>query len=64
MLPESHRIERDADVVSLLRADGSVAAVFSARGADPTEIERVAKQDAEDGYSVARSSSAVMPHGR
>ncbi len=47
-LPAGYWLERDADTLVLHRPDDSIVAVFSARGADPSEIERVAKEDAED----------------
>ncbi len=46
-LPAGYWVERDADVLVLHRLDGSVVAAFSARGVDPTEIQRVAREDAE-----------------
>lgn len=47
VLPDGYHIERDADVMALLRADGSVVAHFSARGAESQEVERTALADAE-----------------
>ena len=46
MLPDGYDIERDADVLTLLRADGSVMVRFSARGVERQEVERVAAEDA------------------
>jgi hypothetical protein len=46
VLPDGYDIERDADVLTLLRADGSVVARFSARGVELQEVERLAAQDA------------------
>ena len=48
-LPDGYWIERDADVLVLHRPDGSIVATFSAGGADLNEIERVAREDAEQG---------------
>jgi hypothetical protein len=45
-LPSGYSLERDADVIELLRDDGSTVAVFSVRGVDTKEIERDAKEDA------------------
>jgi hypothetical protein len=45
-LPSGYSLERDADVIALLRDDGSTVAVFSVRGVDTKEIERDAKEDA------------------
>ena len=38
-------LERDADILVLHRSDDSIVAAFSAQGADPSEIERVAEED-------------------
>ncbi len=46
-LPAGYWVERDADVLVLHRLDRSVVAAFSARGVDPTEIQRAAREDAE-----------------
>jgi hypothetical protein len=48
-LPAGYWLERDADILVLHRPDGSIVATFSARGADPSEIEQAARDDAEDG---------------
>jgi hypothetical protein len=47
VLPDGYHTERDADVLTLLRADGSVVARFSASGVQRSEVERTAAQDAE-----------------
>jgi hypothetical protein len=47
-LPAGYWLERDADLLVLHRPDNSIVAAFSARGVDPSEIERVAREDAED----------------
>ena len=44
-LPPGYRLERDADILLLLRADGSVVAAFSAQGADPLEVLAAAWED-------------------
>ena len=46
-LPAGYWVERDADIMVLHRADGSMVAAFSASGAKPAEIERAAEEDAE-----------------
>ena len=46
MLHDGYHLERDADVLTLLRGDSSVVARFSARGAEWQEVERVATEDA------------------
>lgn len=48
-LPAGYWVERDADILVLHRPDDSVVAAFSARGAEPAEIERAAREDAEQG---------------
>ena len=48
-LPAGYWIERDADILVLHRLDGPVVAAFSTRGADLNEVERVAREDAEEG---------------
>ena len=45
-LPPGYSLERNADMIALLRDDGSMVAVFSVRGVDTEEIERDAKEDA------------------
>ncbi len=44
-LPPGYRLEHGADVLLLRRADGSVAAVFSATGAAQAEMVRAAEED-------------------
>ena len=46
-LPAGYWLERDADLLVLRRPDGSTVATFSARGAERSEIERAAREDAE-----------------
>ncbi len=46
-LPSGYWIERDADLLVLHRPDDSIVAAFSVRGADPNQIERAAREDAE-----------------
>jgi hypothetical protein len=45
-LPDGYHIERDADVLALLRGDGSVVARFSALGVAWEEVRRAATEDA------------------
>jgi hypothetical protein len=45
-LPDGYHTERDADVLTLLRADGSVVARFSARGGKWPEVRLTAAVDA------------------
>jgi hypothetical protein len=47
-LPVGYWLEINADTLVLHRPDDSIVAAFSARGADPSEIERAAREDAED----------------
>ena len=62
LLPDSYHIERDADVLALLRADDSVVAHFSMRGVEWSEVERVAEEDA--GRSKHRIFRRVPTHSR
>jgi len=57
VLPDGYHTERDADVLTLLRADGSVVARFSARGVKWPEVERTAAQD----YGIASHNCAPRP---
>ena len=52
-LPSGYRIERDADLMTLYRADHSIVGAFVA-GAVPTEVVRVA----EDDYHANEKSGA------
>ena len=59
MLPDGYHTERDADVLTLLRADGSVVARFSARGVEWPEVERTAAQDSGNAsHNCARRAPA------
>ncbi len=62
MLPDGYRIERDADVLSLLRSDGSVVARFSVLGVQWSEVERTAEQDAR--RTTHRTVRRVPIHSR
>ena len=44
-LPPGYHVELDADLMELHRPDGSLVAVFSARGATPAEVVRTAEDD-------------------
>jgi hypothetical protein len=44
-LPPGYELEHGADVLLLRRGDGSVVAAFSATGATPAEVARVAEED-------------------
>ena len=44
-LPPGYGLEHGADVLLLRRADGSVAATFSAKGAAPAEVVRTVQGD-------------------
>ena len=46
LLPDGYHIERDADVLTLVGADGLVVARFNARGVEWREVERAATKDA------------------
>ncbi len=45
ILPPGYGLEHGAGALLLRRADGSVAATFSARGAAPAEVARTAEED-------------------
>ena len=53
-LPPGYKLEYGADVLLMRRDDGSVAATFSARGATPAEVVRIAEED----YRATGKSSA------
>jgi hypothetical protein len=53
-LPAGYWLEINADFLVLHRSDGSIVATFSARGADPSEIEQAARDDADDELFVLR----------
>ncbi|HEX2182832.1 MAG TPA: hypothetical protein VHH10_11145 [Rubrobacteraceae bacterium] len=44
-LPPGYALEYGADVLLLRRADGSVAATFSARNASPAQVAKTAVED-------------------
>ena len=46
-LPPGYRLREDADILLLLRPDGSLVAAFSALGADPLEVIVAAWEDHE-----------------
>ncbi len=50
-LPLGYRLQRDPDLLLLLRPDGSVAAAFSTRGANEEDVELVAWEDRGGGDS-------------
>jgi hypothetical protein len=53
-LPPGYYVELDADLIELHRPDGSLVAVFSARGATPAQVARVAEEEyRKDGESSA-----------
>ncbi len=53
-LPPGYELEYGADVLLLLKDDGSVVAAFSARGTTPSEVTRTAEED----YRASDDSSA------
>ena len=46
-LPPGYRLSKNADLLTLLRPDGSLVAVFSAQGADLLEVIAAAWEDSE-----------------
>jgi hypothetical protein len=47
LLPFGYYLERDEDLLILLRADGSEVAAFGAVGVDPFEVELAVWEDAD-----------------
>ena len=45
LLLPGYRLDSDADLLELRRADGSLVAAFSARGASPAAVVREAEED-------------------
>ena len=57
-LPLGYRLRRDPDLLLLLRPDGSVAAAFSARGANEEAVELAAwDATAAGGRAIAVAES-------
>jgi hypothetical protein len=56
-LPDGYAAERDADVLTVRRPDGSVVARFSVHGASMETIEREAQQDAQRRYRSTISTT-------
>ena len=46
-MPFGYRLALDADLLVVIRPDGSPVAAFSALGADPLEVEAAAWEDAD-----------------
>ena len=62
VLPDGYHIERDTDVLTLLRADDSVVARFSVRGVEWSEVEKAAEEDAR--RSTHRTLRNAPTHSR
>ena len=45
-MPSGYRVERNADMLALLRNDGTVVGYFSARGVELEKIVYAAEEDA------------------
>jgi len=60
LLPDGYRIERDADVLTLLRADDSVVGRFSVRGVEWSEVKRIAEDDARCKFDQQRDEEHVV----
>ena len=58
-LPLGYRLWRDPDLLLLLRPDGSVAAAFSARGANQEDVELAAWEDRGGGGDPRAIAVAV-----
>ncbi len=59
-LPAGLYLEKDSDVLTLRRSDGSVVGAFSARGVAPEAVRRMAEETAASG-SAAGSGEAPAP---
>ena len=62
-LPLGYRLQRDPDLLLLLRPDGSVVAAFSARGAAEEAVERAAWGDRGGGSLPALVGRHAGRHG-
>lgn len=61
LLPNGYHIERDADVLTLLRSDGTVVARFSAGGVVCEEVMHAVTEDAAKAL-VGRLRRAPVRH--
>ena len=52
-LPAGYYLERDPDILTLRRSDGSVVAAFSARGVSPEAVRRMVEETADQEGSAA-----------
>ncbi|MGH3147659.1 MAG: AfsR/SARP family transcriptional regulator [Rubrobacter sp.] len=62
-LPAGYYLERDSDILTLRRSDGSVLGAFSARGVAPEAVRRTAEEETLDGRQVAVPSLWVRYFG-
>ena len=52
-MPTGYYLERDPDILTLRRPDGSIVGAFSARGAAPEAVQRMVQETVQGKHSVA-----------
>jgi hypothetical protein len=52
-LPTGYYLERDPDILTLRRLDGSIVSAFSARGAAPEVVQRMVEETVQGEHSAA-----------
>ena len=53
VLPTGYYLERDPDILTLRRLDGSIVSAFSARGAAPEAVRRMVDETVQGEHSAA-----------
>ena len=51
-LPNGYSLERDPDILTLRRLDGSIVSAFSARGAAPEAVRRMVEETVQGEHSA------------
>ncbi len=62
LLPDGYHIERDPEVLTLLRADGTVVGRFSARGVEWREVTLLAAADAGIVHPSSKGMTETSAH--
>jgi DNA-binding SARP family transcriptional activator len=62
-LPTGYYLERDADILTLRRLDGSMVGAFSARGAAPEAVRRMVHETVQGEHSAVQPSLQVRFFG-
>lgn len=63
-LPPGYYVELDAELMELRRADGSLVAAFSARGAVPAAVLQAAAEDhGREGAKAPEENTSRYPRG-